>query len=110
MTESHNGTPVGGRPGTGGSDYMDGRLRLLKEELQSRGLDCSLNTYPVNGVKGKHFDKVLVNNPAAPERGDIHIEKEGLVTWEIFVNLHDDADVSQILDDVANILLGGMIR
>jgi hypothetical protein len=109
MTERHNGTPVG-RSESGGSDYMDGRLRLLKEKLQSRGLDCSLNTYPVNGVKGKHFDKVLVNNPRAPERGDIHIEKEGLVTWEIFVNLHDDAVVGRILDDVADILLGGMTR
>jgi hypothetical protein len=100
--EQSNGVPVR-RLEPGGSDRMDRRLRFLAEKLQSRGLDCRLNNYPVNGVKGKHFDKILVTNPLAPKRGDVHIERDGLVAWEIFVNLHD-TDAERVLDDVANVL------
>jgi hypothetical protein len=96
MGDSHNGVPVG-------SD-MDRLLGGFADKLRSRGLDCRLETYPVNGVKGRHFDKVFVSNPAASERGDVHIEKGGLIIWEFCVNLHDESDASALLDDVTNIL------
>jgi hypothetical protein len=96
MSESRNGVPVG-------SD-MDRLLSVFADRLRSRGLDCRLETYPVNSVKGNHFDKVLVSNPAAAERGDVHIEKEGLIIWEYSVKLHDDADAETLLDDVTNVL------
>jgi hypothetical protein len=89
---------------------MDRLLSVFADKLRSRGLHCRLETYPVNGVKGKHFDKVLVSNPAAAERGDVHIEKEGLIIWEYVVNLHDDADAGTLLDDVTNVLHRGRIR
>jgi anti-sigma regulatory factor (Ser/Thr protein kinase) len=102
--------PPTGEPETGPSDSMDRRLRFLAETLQSRGLDCRLATYPVNGIKGKHFDKILVTNPAAPERGDVHIERDGLVAWEYFVKLNNDADASRVIDHVTSALRGGMVR
>jgi hypothetical protein len=89
-----------------GSERTDRLLRALAEKLQGRGLEASLATYPVNGVKGSHFDKVLVTNPAAPERGTVHVEKGGLVTWEYFTSLDGEAGAARVLDDVTNVLRG----
>jgi hypothetical protein len=96
MGDSHNGVPVG-------SD-MDRLLGGFADKLRSRGLHCRLETYIVDGVRGKHFDKILVSNPAAAERGDVHIEKEGMIIWEYCVNLHDEGDAGALLDDVTNVL------
>ena len=72
-------------------------------KLESRGLESRLVTYSGNGVQGSHRNAVNVTNPAAPERGMIHVEKNGLVTWEYSGTL-DTAGISKILDDVTNIL------
>jgi hypothetical protein len=91
--------------GSASADREDSMLRGLAEKLESRGLDASLVTYPVAGVKGKHFDAVIAVNPAAPERGRVHIQKKGLVLWECTGTL-DEAGAGKILDDVTNVLRG----
>ena len=76
---------------------------MLSEKLQARGLDARLVTYPVNGVKGKHYDAVTVTNPAAPERGTMHIDSDGCVTWEHPGSL-DAAGISTTADEATSAL------
>jgi hypothetical protein len=83
----------------------DRLLRGLAEKLESRGLDVSLVTYPVNGGKGEHFDAIVAVNPAAMERGKVQVEKEGLVLWE-YTGTLDEARAGKILDEVTNVLRG----
>jgi hypothetical protein len=75
----------------------------LVEKLEMRGLNARLVSYPVEGVKGRHQDALSVTNTAAPERGLIHVEKDGSVTWIYSGNL-DDAGISKILDEATNAL------
>jgi hypothetical protein len=85
------------------AEYLDGRLRVLCQKLESRGLEPQLVSYPVSGVKGEHYDAVTVTNPAAPERGMMHVEKDGCVTWECSGSL-DDAGIGKIADEATNAL------
>lgn len=92
-----------------GADYVDRQLRALSEKLQARGLEAMLVTYPVNGVKGEHYDAVKVTNPVAPERGTMQVESDGYVTWECFGSL-DDAGVSKTADEATNVLRATGVR
>jgi hypothetical protein len=103
----YNGSAPGIPPipvcGGGGADYLDGRLRVLSEKLERRGLETRLVSYPVDGVKGEYYDAFLVANPASPERGEMHVEKDGCVTWEYPGSL-DDAGINAIADEATNAL------
>jgi hypothetical protein len=92
-----------------GADYLDRQLRALSEKLQARGLEARLVTYPVNGVKGEHYDAVTVTNPAAPERGIMHVESDGCVTWEYAGSL-DAAGISKTADEATNALRATGVR
>jgi hypothetical protein len=81
----------------------DQRLRVLAEKLELRGLDSRLVSYPVEKVKGRHHDALSVTNTAIPERGMIHVEKDGSVTW-VYSGKLDDAGFSKILDEATNAL------
>jgi hypothetical protein len=85
------------------ADNLDKQLSALSEKLRWRGLESELVTYPVKAVKGEHYDVVKVTNPAAPERGIMHIESDGCVTWEYSGSL-DDAGISKIADEATNAL------
>jgi hypothetical protein len=87
----------------------DKGLRVLGEKLEMRGLDSRLVSYPVEGIKGRHHDALSVTNSAAPERGMIHVEKDGSVTWVYSGNL-DDAGISNILDEATNALRSAGLR
>jgi len=87
----------------------DQRLRVLAEKLEMRGLDSRLVSYPVEGVKGRHHDALSVTNSAAPERGMIHVEKDGSVTW-VYSGKLDDAGISKILDEATNALRSTGLR
>jgi hypothetical protein len=91
------------------ADYVDSRLRALSEKLEGRGLEARLVTYPVDGVKSEHYDAVTVTNPAAPERGVIHVENDGCVAWEYSGSLHD-AGISKIADEATNALRATGVR
>jgi hypothetical protein len=87
----------------------DQRLRVLAEKLEMRGLNSRLVSYPVEGVKGRHHDALSVTNTAAPERGLIHVEKDGSVTW-VYSGKLDDAGISKILDEATNALRATGLR
>jgi hypothetical protein len=87
----------------------DQRLRVLAEKLEMRGLDSRLVSHPVEGVKGRHHDALSVTNAAAPERGMIHVEKDGSVTW-VYSGELDDAGISKILDEATNALRASGLR
>jgi hypothetical protein len=105
MNESNGSTPgIPAAPSAGdGADYLDSGLRVLAEKLERRGLETQLVTYPVDGVKGEYYDALQVANPASPERGEIHVEKDGCVTWEYPGSL-DDAGINKIADEAINAL------
>jgi len=86
-----------------GSDYADRQLRALSEKLQGRGLEARLVTYPVDGLMGEHFDAVVVSNPAAPERGMMHFERSGCVSWEYEGRL-DAVGIARAADEAINAL------
>jgi hypothetical protein len=86
-----------------GAGYLDGQLRALSEKLQARGLEAELASYPVNGVRGEHYDAVRATNPAAPERGTIHVDSDGCVTWE-YVGSLDAVGISRAADEATNVL------
>jgi len=104
MSEHDGSTP--GIPATRAQDddYLDSRLRALSEKLQRRGLRAQLVTYPVNGVKGEHYDAITVTNPASPERGSMQIELEGWVTWEYSGSLDNDAGIGNIAYEATSAL------
>jgi hypothetical protein len=60
----------------------DSPLRSLAENLRNHGLTAILVSYLTDGVRNKHYDAINVTNPASPERGTLHIEKDGMITWE----------------------------
>ena len=60
----------------------DSRLRSLAEKLRHHGLTAILVSHLTDGVRNKHYDAINVTNPARPERGTLHIEKDGCITWE----------------------------
>ena len=72
--------PADGAQTTAGDP--DSRLRSLAEKLRHHGLTAILVSYLTDGVRNKHYDAINVTNPASPERGTIHIEKDGMITWE----------------------------
>jgi hypothetical protein len=76
-------------------------LRALAEQLESRGLAACLLTYPVMGAERPRFEAVTAINPRAADRGVVHVNGDGLVTWEYPGNL-DEAGT--ILDNVTNVL------
>jgi hypothetical protein len=84
-------------------------LRVLAEKLEMRGLNARLVTYPDEGVKGRHHDALSVTNTAAPERGLVHVEKNGSVTW-VYSGTLDDAGISKILDEATNALRAAGLR
>lgn len=92
-----------------GADYLDRQLHALLEKLQARGLEAKLVTYPVNGVKSEHYDAVTVTNPAAPERGTMHVDSDGCVTWEYPGSL-DAAGISETADEATNALRATGVR
>jgi hypothetical protein len=91
------------------ADYADSQLRALSEKLLERGLEARLVSYPVDGVKGEHFDAVVVLNPAAPERGMMHFESNGCVTWEYDGSL-DAAGIGRATDEAINALRATGVR
>ena len=105
MNEVNSSAPGGpaARVQNPGANYVDKQLRVLSEKLEARGLDARLVTYPVNGVKGDHHDAVTITNPATPERGAMHVDSDGCVTWEYPGSL-DAAGISKTADDVINAL------
>jgi len=103
------GMPAGPCPDGCAECARDQRLRVLAEKLEIRGLNPRLVSYPVEGVKGRHHDALSVTNPAAPERGLIHVEKDGSVTW-VYSGKLDDAGISKILDEATNALRATGLR
>jgi hypothetical protein len=100
MNELNGSTPDGRAASAQdpGADYAARQLRALCQKLQARGLDARLVTYLVNGVKGEQYDAVTVTNPAAPERGMMHVDSDGCVTWEYAGSL-DAAGISKTADE-----------
>jgi hypothetical protein len=111
VNEVHSSTPDDGvAPGRDPSDYyVDGQLRALGEKLQARGLEARLVTYPFDGIKGDHYDAVVVTNPAAPERGTMHIYSDGCLTWECHGRL-DPVGISKTADEATNALRAMGVR
>lgn len=105
MNEVHSSVPDGpaARVQNPDANYVDKQLRVLSEKLEARGLEARLVTYPVNGVKGEHYDAVTITNLAAPERGAMHVDSDGCVTWEYPGSL-DAAGISKTADDAINAL------
>jgi len=77
-------------------------LRVLARRLESRGLDARVVVYP-GGVADEHVEEIVITNPAARERGEIHVGDDGGIMWEYFAEL-DNAGLSRILDEVTNAL------
>jgi hypothetical protein len=111
MSEVNNSTPDA--PVTPSqdlsADYLDRQLRALSEILEARGLDAKLVTYPVKGVKGDHFGALMATNPAAPQRGTVHVGSDGCVIWEYSGSL-DAAGIGKIADEATNALRGTGMR
>jgi hypothetical protein len=109
VDDSAPGMPVAPCPDNCAECAGDQRLRVLAEKLEMRGLDSRLVSYPVEGAKGRHHDALSVTNAAAPERGLIHVEKDGSVTW-VYPGKLDNAGISQILDEATNALRATGLR
>jgi hypothetical protein len=109
VNEGVPGSSVAPCPDNCAECASDQRLRVLAEKLEMRGLDSRLVSYPVEGVKGRHHDALSVTNTAAPERGMIHVEKDGSVTW-VYSGKLDDAGISKILDEATNALRATGLR
>jgi hypothetical protein len=105
MNQNNGSTPgIPAAPSAGDkARYLDNRLRILAERLERRGMETRLVTYPVDGVKGEYYDALLVANPSSPERGEMHVEKDGCVTWEYPGSL-DDTGIDRIADEATNAL------
>jgi hypothetical protein len=91
------------------ADCPDSQLRALSQKLQERGLEARLVSYPLDGVKSEHFDAVVGSNPAAPERGMMHFESNGCVTWEYDGSL-DAAGIGRATDEAINALRATGVR
>lgn len=91
------------------ADYLDGQLRALSEKLEARGLKAKLVTYPLDGVKGDHYDAVVVTNPDALERGTVHVDSDGCVTWECPGSM-DVGGITKTADEVTNALWATGVR
>jgi hypothetical protein len=96
-------------PDNCGACASDRCLRVLAEKLEMRGLDSRLVSYHVERVKGRHYDAISATNTAAPERGIIHVEKDGSVTW-VYSGSLDDAGIGKILDEATNALRATGLR
>lgn len=93
-----------GPPAVTSAGDMDGRLRSLAEMLRQRGLHARLVSYLTDGVRNYHYDAITVTNPAAPERGSMQIEKEGVITWEDFGS-PSEPGIAGIVSQAAGALL-----
>jgi hypothetical protein len=91
------------------ADHADSQLRALSQKLQECGLEARLVSYAVDGVKGEHFDAVVASNRAAPERGMMHFESDGCVTWEYDGSL-DAAGIGRAMDEAINALRATGVR
>jgi len=83
--------------------------RMLAKKLESRGLDFRLKTYADSMCDDKHVEKLVVVNPQAPERGEVHVGDDGGVTWKYFGTL-DGAGTDRILDEITNALRATGLR
>jgi hypothetical protein len=79
------------------------RLRVLADKLEEHGLDARLAACVVDGASAAHYDSVTIANQAAPERGIIHVEDDGCVTWELPGSL-DDTGIAKITCEALNVL------
>lgn len=105
MNENNGGL----HDGLGGSSQahrppdLEHQLRVLADKLEKRGLHARLAACVVDGVSAARYDTVTVANQAAPERGIIHVEDDGCVTWELPGSL-DDAGIATITREALNVL------
>jgi hypothetical protein len=82
---------------------LEHQLRMLADKLEKRGLNARLAACVVDGVSAARYDTVTIANQAAPERGIIHVEDDGCVTWELPGSL-DDAGIAKITREALNVL------
>jgi hypothetical protein len=85
------------------------RLETLAEKLERRGLYSRLVTYSRGQPDSEYVAEIVVTNPAARHRGEVHIDDDGAVTWEFFGDL-GEAGAEHILDDVTNALRATGVR
>jgi DNA-binding XRE family transcriptional regulator len=92
------------RPATGNSGdtgQINGFIGSLAETLEARGLRAQ----PVNSAPDPNA--ITVTNPAAPERGMVHVAHDGLVRFpDPDAGTLNDASAATILDHVTKILRG----
>jgi hypothetical protein len=93
------------QPGGCAKCATDQKLRLLKETLISHGLDVHGHRFPYD----EHLANISVINPNAPERGMLHIERDGCVRWDYDGSL-DDAGIPKIVSEVVTILRAPLPR
>lgn len=100
---SNTAKPADSAPTTDGDP--DGPLRSLAEKLRHHGLTAILVSHLTNGVRNKHYDAINVTNPARPERGTLHIEKDGCLTWEyLSPSGLDNAAITTLASEAASTL------
>jgi hypothetical protein len=78
-------------------------LRLLQQEMETRGLQPSLVSAPGSEGSKERCARLAVKNPAAPEMGVVYVENDGFLRWERPADSRD-ADASKIAAEAARIL------
>lgn len=85
------------------------RLFKLADRLNGRGLESRFDRCDVRTPDG-HIDSLIVTNPAAPERGALHIDLDGGVTWEFPGSKLDDDGIGRLVDEAINSLRASGVR
>ncbi len=59
---------------------------------------------------GKHYDAMTVTNPAAPQRGTLHIDDDGSAAWEFPGTGLDDDGIGRLIDEAVNALRASRLQ